>query len=215
MNDKLEIRDGVEYTYSSDWIRSLEARKHWEYYWFQQKLMEGLVVPNADSVLEVGVGSGFAANYMRSKGITVKTLDIDPDKKPDIVGNVVDYNFPERYDSFMAFEILEHIPYVEFEKIVKKLPTFVNKYAFISLPRNLVSLLSGHLKVPKLPALSWDVRIKRRKIVTANHHWELDFDGHSLDVVERFFISSGLAIARKLAHGNINFYALRIDPPAP
>ena len=35
-------------------------------YWHQQKLMEGLVAPN-DTVLEVGVGSGFTANHLRSK----------------------------------------------------------------------------------------------------------------------------------------------------
>ena len=44
--------------------------------------MEGLVLPK-QHVLEIGVGSGFTANYLRSRGVQVTTLDIDHEKEPD------------------------------------------------------------------------------------------------------------------------------------
>ena len=63
--------------------------------------MEGLLA-EGDTVLEIGPGSGFTSNYLRSKGIAVTTLDIDPAKHPDIVANVVEYEFPEPHDAANA-----------------------------------------------------------------------------------------------------------------
>jgi hypothetical protein len=198
-----------EYIYSSEWIHRLEQMRHWEYYWHQQKLMEDLLEPG-DNILEIGVGSGFAANYLRSKEFCVTTFDIDADKHPDIVGNVVEHQFDQRFDCLMAFEILEHIPYGEFESVMKTIPQYVGRYAFISLPRNLVSILSGQIKLPRLRPLSWNFRVRRRKIVTENHHWELDYGPYNTGRVEQFFARCGFDVVRRLSHGNINFYALKI-----
>ena len=90
---RVQVSDGVEYKYSSEWIQSLETKQHWEFYWYQQKLMEGLLVPGQDDILELGKGSGFAANYCSSQGLAITTLDIDEDKKPDIVANIAMYDF--------------------------------------------------------------------------------------------------------------------------
>ena len=62
----------------------------------------------------------------------------------------MEHDFKEQYDHLMAFEILEHIPFEEFQKIIKKIPTFVKKYAFISLPRNERTLLDLEIKLPLL-----------------------------------------------------------------
>ena len=65
-----DVVNGVEYTYSSDWIHSLETEDHWSLYWQQQKIMQGHIAPN-HRLLEIGVGSGFTANYLKSKNIKV------------------------------------------------------------------------------------------------------------------------------------------------
>ena len=100
----------MEYHYSSHWIHELESETHWRLYWRQQKLMRDLVSAG-DRVLEIGVGTGFTANYLRSKGVHVTTLDIDAEKQPDIVANVAQFDFPELYDAILAFEVFEHLPY--------------------------------------------------------------------------------------------------------
>ena len=104
----------MNYSYSTDWIHNLESKKHWQLYWHQQKLLENRISVN-DKILEVGVGSGFTANYLKSKGFNVKTVDIDQNKNPDIVKNIV-YTEPKffNFDVLLAFNIFEHIPYDEF-----------------------------------------------------------------------------------------------------
>ena len=205
---KSQKQGDVEYKFSSDWTRRLESRRHWDYYWHQQKLMEGLVAPGHDDVLEIGVGSGFAANYMKSKGFSVTTLDIDSEKAPDIVANVVTYDFQRKYSAILAFEILEHIPFDEFRRVVAKLPSVASRYAFISLPRNVISLLDVAIKVPRLPEMRVRVPVKRRKIGTPSHHWEMDYGPYSVSRVEAILQSSGMSIIRRLVSGNIVFYAL-------
>ena len=98
-DEKKQIVNGIIYRYSTSWIYKLETEQHWRLYWHQQKLMEGKVKPG-DSVLEIGVGTGFTANYLRSKGVNVTTLDIDADKKPDIVANIVTYKLSPIVRSF-------------------------------------------------------------------------------------------------------------------
>lgn len=208
---KTEEREGVQYRFSAEWTQKLESRKHWDYYWHQQKLMEGLVVPGRDEVLEIGVGSGFAANYMRSKGFAVTTLDIDAEKKPDIVANVVSYEFQRKYAAIMAFEILEHIPFEEFQGIIGKVSTFTSGYAFVSLPRNVVSLLDVAIKVPRLRELRLRLPVKRRKIGTPAHHWEMDYGPYGRARVESVFRANGLSVEREMACGNIVFYALKVQ----
>lgn len=205
-----QVVDGVEYVYGAEWTRSLEKQYHWVHYWYQQKLMEGLVAAGEDTVLELGVGSGFAANYGRSKGIDITTLDIDDEKRPDIVANVVTYDFDRSYDHLMAFEILEHIPYAEFEKIIRKIPSFINKYAFISLPRNEEVAFKIDLKIPKLPPIQYEWRRLKNRITTKAHHWEMDYGEHSTESVKALFAESGLRIVRTLYCDYIRFYALEV-----
>ena len=128
--EKEEIVNGFKYRYSTDWIYSLESEEHWRLYWHQQELMQNKILPG-QRILEIGFGSGFTANYLRSKGIEVVTLDIDLEKKPDIVANVVLYDFQEigRFDHVLAFEVFEHIPYSEFEEVVQL--ESCRKYRFV------------------------------------------------------------------------------------
>ena len=199
------------YIYNSAWTKELESLEHWNYYWHQQKIMQNLVLYRGEDFLEIGVGSGFSANYCRSKGAKVTTLDIDQEKKPDIVANAVYYDFKQKYDYLMAYEVLEHIPYNEFEIIVKKFRTFIKKYVFISLPRNERPIFSLNLKLPKLKPVGLEWKILNRKITTAAHHWELDYNGFSTKRVEQLFKESGLTIMEKLEYKALRFYALRID----
>ena len=61
MNKKIEILDGTKYIYSSDWIYSLENLSLWNYYWYQQKILQDKI-KKGDTILEIGVGSGFTSN---------------------------------------------------------------------------------------------------------------------------------------------------------
>ena len=207
---RTEVVDDVEYKYGAEWTKVLEERHHWEFYWYQQKLMEGFVTPGQDQVLELGVGSGFAANYCRSRGLDVTTLDIDEEKKPDIVANVVTYDFERKYDHLMAFEILEHIPYDQFERIIRKIPEFISGYAFISLPRNERVVFNLNLRLPKFRPVSYQWRILKKNITCKAHHWELDYGEYTNRRVESLFTDAGLRVARRMTCDYVRFYALEV-----
>jgi len=214
MSDELksEYSQGIEYKYGAGWTKRLESEQHWRFYWYQQKIMEDFVKPDKkEEILEIGVGSGFTANYCKSRGLKVTTMDIDADKKPDIIANAVSYPFTEKYDHLMAFEVFEHMPYNEFEKILFKIPSFINRYTFISLPRNEKVLLSFHIKLPKLKPIALEWRVLKGKISTETHQWELDYKKeYSQTKVEQLFSAAGLKIKKMLKCEYIRFYALEI-----
>lgn len=202
----------MEYRYSSHWIHELESETHWRLYWRQQKLMEGLVRPE-DRVLEIGVGTGFTASYLRSKGVHVTTLDIDADKQPDIVANVAQYDFPEAYDAILAFEVFEHLPYDDFPRLLARLSTAAKSHLFLSLPRNRRLVTSVNVKLPKVKARTFQWKVRRGEIVEPYHVWELDHGDVTVESLERELSRHGFEVARRDEAFDRRFYALATPGP--
>lgn len=194
--DTVEVVDGVSYKYSSEWIHHLESPEHWELYWHQQKLMEGSIQPG-DTFLEIGVGSGFTANYLRSKGMKVTTIDIDKSKNPDIVANVVSYQFSQQYDHVLAFEVFEHIPFEEFVTALKKIREICCKHLFFSVPRNEKTLFSADLLLPLVGKKNITLSKRRGKIREPHHFWEVDHNKVSQPFLEKTVSALGYSMARK------------------
>ena len=203
----------MEYRYSSHWIHELESETHWRLYWRQQKLMRELVAPG-DRVLEIGVGTGFTANYLRSKGVLVTTLDIDADKQPDIVANIAQYDFPGTYDAILAFEVFEHLPYDDFPPLLAKLARAAQRHVFLSLPRNRRLVASLNVKLPKVKARTFQWKVRRGEIVEPYHVWELDHNSITVESLERELVSHGFAIVRQDESFDRRFYALE-TPSGP
>lgn len=203
----------MEYRYSSHWIHELESETHWRLYWRQQKLMDGLVRPE-DRVLEIGVGTGFTASYLRSKGVHVTTLDIDADKQPDIVANVAQYDFPEAYDAILAFEVFEHLPYDDFPRLLARLSTAAKSHLFLSLPRNRRLVTSVNVKLPKVKARTFQWKVRRGEIVEPYHVWELDHGDVTVESLERELSRHGFEVARRDEAFDRRFYALATPGPS-
>ena len=192
-DEKIEYVDGIGYRYNTEWIASLEPETHWRLYWRQQKIMEKFVRPG-HRALEIGVGTGFTANYLRSKGIEVVTLDIDADKKPDIIANIVKYEFNDVYDHILAFEVFEHIPFDQFEIVIKKLSQACRQYLFLSVPRNEIIFVRGSIKLPRIPELDFTVRGPTRKHLSKNHFWEIDDPATSRVKFEQTLTAAGFSV---------------------
>ena len=62
---KEETLDNVKYTYATDWINNLEKKEHWLLYREQQSILREFV-KKGDNVLEIGPGTGFCCNYLKS-----------------------------------------------------------------------------------------------------------------------------------------------------
>lgn len=179
MATKHEELDGVTYQYSADWIKKLEGLHHWKHYWYQQNVISKC---NKDgySILEIGVGSGFTKNYLKSKGFSVTTIDIDKDKEPDIVANIVNYNFKEQYDLIIAFEVFEHIPYDKAINVINKLSRVCRKSLILSVPKNEKTLFRAEGLMPIIGDYNLQITIPKRKITTLNHFWEIGYKEYTL-----------------------------------
>jgi len=170
----------MRYAYSSDWIHMLESKQHWEYYWYQQKLMQSRIDKEA-KILEVGVGSGFTANYMKSQGFTLNTVDIDAQKKPDFVMNIVEMDKSlDSYDVLLAFNIFEHLPFNDFLRVLDHLSVSSIHKLFIGLPLFRKIVMEGFFRVSVVPPLRFNISMNKRKIKAEHHHWELGYKDFTL-----------------------------------
>jgi SAM-dependent methyltransferase len=199
---------GVVYRYSSSWIHELESADHWLLYWQQQKLMEGRL-KSGDRILEIGVGSGFTANYLRSKGYSVTTLDIDAEKKPDIRANIVTYPFPEEFDNILAFEVFEHIPFKEFQQLITGLRNACRSYLFLSVPRNERVRSRVSIKLPKLRERVWEWTTGKGGITEPHHFWEIDHAGITAQIFEKTIEEARFELTHKQKVLSRIFYAFR------
>ncbi|MEM2294293.1 MAG: class I SAM-dependent methyltransferase [candidate division WOR-3 bacterium] len=82
-------------------------------------------------ILEVGVGNrilySFIKNWLTAENVKFKytTVDIDPELKPDIVGDIRKIMLKEKVDVILAFQVLEHIPFQDVRSVMKKLKSCV------------------------------------------------------------------------------------------
>ncbi|MBE9572358.1 MAG: methyltransferase domain-containing protein [Proteobacteria bacterium] len=207
-DEKAVTVEGVTYRYSTKWIYSLETEEHWGLYWRQQKVMQGAVSPG-QNVLEIGVGSGFTANYLRSKGVKVTTLDIDADKSPDIVANIVTYDFEKKYDHVLAFEVFEHIPFEEFSKSLVKIGHVCNNYLFMSVPRNERVWFRVGFKLPKLGEHSIELATSKGNIMDKHHYWEVDHGEITLKKLKHAFDQAGFQLCHREKAFSRVFFVLK------
>lgn len=87
------------------------------------------------TVLEIGIGNKTVSNYLKEHGFDVTTLDFDASLKPDKVGDVRKLPFQDNsFDLVMCCQVLEHLPFSDFEKALREIARVSKKHAVISLP---------------------------------------------------------------------------------
>jgi|LauGreDrversion4_2_1035121.scaffolds.fasta_scaffold03886_4 hypothetical protein len=137
------------------------------------------------SVLEVGMGNGFTSLYLRRSGIDVTTVDINPSLGPDVCCDLqsLPSSISGCFDVVSCCEVLEHLPWSDFEESVSTLRKFSNTL-FLSLPygRRIVGA-GGFLRLPdnkyiRMPANKtlglWFPLPFIKKSMPREHFWELD-----------------------------------------
>ena len=94
------------------------------------------------SVLEIGKGPGIFSDIVTKIDIDIKTLDIDSNTNPDFIGSVLDLPFEDNsYDIGYACQVLEHIPFEDFEKAISEISRVSKVGSIISLPDNRISAI--------------------------------------------------------------------------
>lgn len=139
---------------------------------------------NIKKVLEVGPGSFVVSSLLKKMGYEVTTCDFDKNVGADAVSDIRNLPFEDKtFDVSMACQVLEHIPFEDFEKGLCELKRVSSKYVIISLPRR----HTGFNLVIKMPFIQ---TIFKKKFFDLSllfpvkfpgfaesdqHYWEIDF----------------------------------------
>jgi 2-polyprenyl-3-methyl-5-hydroxy-6-metoxy-1,4-benzoquinol methylase len=173
--------------------------ERWMSYWHQ---LRAVLAVRPKTVLEIGPGSGVFRSYLERAGVVVKTLDIDASRGVDYIADItrLDDSLPPglTFDAVCAFQVLEHLPFADFEPCLAQLARRAAPHVFISLPyrglRVRLSLWWGD----HMLTLGHKLMLPWRHRPIPEHYWELGYPitagkatrviARQLDVVSRGFI---------------------------
>lgn len=104
-------------------------------YYNQSRIIKGLG-RQVKNILEIGIRNSLLSDLLTSSGYNVTTADVNPELKPDLVLDLTTgFEIPkDKFDAIVLFQVLEHIPYSDAEKALKKLAETTRKFVVISLP---------------------------------------------------------------------------------
>lgn len=150
------------------------------------KQIEEIINCKAKSVLLIGMGDGLVPNVVSQicDDIKITTFDFAEDLNPDICGDVLELSSNANiqgggYDAVVCCQVLEHLPYEEFEKALRQINTCLKKSGklILSLPDGGTEMAFS-LRIPKFCKMSFFCRVPKiwRNTIEFNgeHYWEVN-----------------------------------------
>jgi hypothetical protein len=144
------------------------------------------------SVLEIGAGEGFTRRNLKTLGYKYHICDVIDTFEPDYRCSLEDLKVTEDYEIVCAFQMLEHIPYEDFLRGLKKMSSIASKYVVISVPYNCKGTtvikkrwsgqfqLVENTKVDRYKSLNLPDRTDGPK---GGHYWEIGRGGKTVEGV--------------------------------
>lgn len=152
----------------------------WASYYYQ---LDSVLNLYPRSILDIGVGDHVFEHYIEENtDITYTSLDIAEDLRPDIVADITK-GIDTKSDSFdvvCAFEVLEHIPFQDFERVLEELKRVARTHVVISLP-HFGPPIQFLLKLPFLPTIRFACKLlyPKEHIFNGEHYWEIGKKGYT------------------------------------
>lgn len=115
-------------------------------YWHQ---INEVVSLNPKKVLEIGIGNRFVTKYLQAKKINITTIDVAHSLQPDIVGSVLAIPFyDESFDVVACYQLLEHLPYRNFQKALREIFRVSQRHVTLSLP-DVTTVYRFNIELPR------------------------------------------------------------------
>ncbi len=163
----------------------------WSSYFYQ---LREILSRSPTSVLEVGIGEGIVRDYIKCRTtIHYQSIDVAEDLEPSMIGSVTSIPLPDdSVDIVCAFEILEHLPFEQFEKSVAELFRVTKKNVIISLPHFGPPIIF-EFKIPFLPRIrfAWKLPFPQRHVFDGQHYWEIGKHGYSAGMIRAVLQTHG------------------------
>jgi len=118
-------------------------------YWHQ---INEVVSLNPKKVLEIGIGNRFVTKYLhlQAKKINITTIDVAHSLQPDIVGSVLAIPFyDESFDVVACYQLLEHLPYRNFQKALREIFRVSQRHVTLSLP-DVTTVYRFNIELPRI-----------------------------------------------------------------
>jgi SAM-dependent methyltransferase len=168
-------------------------------YWHQiQEIREC----NPKIVLEIGIGNGFVSEYLLKRGFDIVRSDLDSKLLPDVTCTILDTPFlDDSFDVVACFELLEHLPFENFEKALLEIRRISRNWVVLSVPDS-TQAYRFDLQLPKIGDIRKLVllpNIRFRKPIEkfdGEHYWQIGKDGYPLKRINACFTKAKLFVMK-------------------
>ena len=114
------------------WDRIYDTKGRFISYWHQ---IDEILSLKPRSILLVGVGNRLVSDYLKQRGLSLKTVDKNLELHPDCVGDVLALPFAGNTFAVTAcYQVLEHLPFKLFPAALREIFRVSEEYAVLSLP---------------------------------------------------------------------------------
>lgn len=163
----------------SHYFNTYDSLERFISYYYQ---IESIIKTAPTSILEIGIGNKTVSNYLKEAGYALTTCDFDKELNPDVVADVRKLPFGDNaFDTVVACEILEHLPFTDFEPVLRELRRVAKRNIVLSFPYSSAYLESVlRISIPffrkqfhfvlKFPYFFIKVKFNEKN---KEHHWEM------------------------------------------
>ena len=154
---------------------------------------------NPATVLEIGPGNGFVADYLRRLEYDVVTLDVNQDLIPDVVGSITAMPFDDgSFDVVTACEVIEHLPFDLVKTALAEVRRVTRAHVILSIPDKSPSFRC-HISATGIRPLQFFAHAgvpMPKRLLSLDHEWELGLRGFPMRRLKSVIRDAGLCIER-------------------
>lgn len=147
------------------------------------KQIEEIIKSNAKTLLLIGMGDGIVSHLLTKirPDLQITTLDFASDLYPDICCDIRELSdhVKEKFDAVLCCQVLEHLPYEDFENILQQIKSVLSPQGtfILSLPDGGIEI-RFLIHFPKLKYINSFKRLcryhKKDFPFNGEHYWEIN-----------------------------------------